>query len=226
MQCLVQFLNPFQNVRNNKNHTRTPKWIQRYGLVDISEIRRKERKSQWATRYHDRLPRSTLEGQPYEEGQERGSSTNLSVESGSNGRPKRQPNGELWRPEDESYYNPDKPASVASSSGGRWHYPANFEDVEPLPSSGSKRSKKKDKKDRWERTQDAYSMPADDGSHRKKKKKKSRTADANSVTTRDSTDFPEDPEGGLYGPDRVTAPTGSGPKQNTTTDETVFNHEF
>ncbi len=123
MQYLVHFLTLFQNVRNNKNHTRTPKWIQRYGLVDISEIRRKERKSQWATRYHDRLPRSTLEGQPYEEGQERGSSTNLSVESGSGGRPKRQPNGELWRPEDESYYNPDKPGSVASSSGGRWHYP-------------------------------------------------------------------------------------------------------
>lgn len=69
-------------------------------------------------------------------------------------------------------------------------------------------------------------MPADDGSHRKKKKKKSRTADANSVTTRDSTDFPEDPEGGLYGPDRVTVPTGSGPMRSTAADETVFNHEF
>ncbi len=40
------------------------------------------------------------------------------------------------------------------------------------------------------------------------------------------TDFPEDPEGGLYGPDRVTVPTGSGPMRSTAADETVFNHEF
>ncbi|KAF8201835.1 hypothetical protein BJ912DRAFT_520392 [Pholiota molesta] len=205
-----------QNIRNNKNHARTPKWIQRYGLVDTSEIKRKERKSQWATRYNDRLPHSALEGQAYEEGQDPGSSADLSVE---NERPKRQPNGDLWRPEDENYYNPDK-ASVASS-GGRWHYPANFEDVEPLP---TKKSKKK-KKDRWERTQDAYSMSAEDGTHKKKKKKR-RSIDASSVTAPDSTDFPEDPEGGLYGPSRSTAAEHNAPTKDTTGDDVVFNHEF
>lgn len=68
-------------------------------------------------------------------------------------------------------------------------------------------------------------MPADDGSQKKKKKKKSKSTDVNSVTTRDSTDFPEDAEGGLYGPDREPAPT-NGPKTDTTAEETVFNHEF
>ncbi|KAG1884601.1 hypothetical protein F4604DRAFT_182381 [Suillus subluteus] len=58
-----------QNVRNNKNHRRTPKWIERYGLVDTSTIRRHEQRSQWAGRYNDRNPNSTLDDQPLEEGQ-------------------------------------------------------------------------------------------------------------------------------------------------------------
>lgn len=143
----------------------------------------------------------------------------------SNGRPKRQPNGDLWRPEDENYYNPDK-ASASSSSGGRWHYPANFDDVEPV-NTGKKSKSKKGKKDRWERTQDAYSMSAEGDNQKKRKKKKRKSTDGdNSVTTRDSADFPEDPEGGLYG-NRVSGPE-SGPKSGLTksTDEEVFNHEF
>jgi len=208
-----------QNIRNNKNQARTPKWAQRYGLVDLSAIKRKERKSQWATRYNDRLPRSALEAQPYEEGQEQGSSVDLSMEG--NGRPQTQPNGDLWRPEDEHFYNPDK-ASVSSSSG-RWHYPANFADVEPIPTS--KKSSKKKKKDRWERTQDAYSMPADGDGQKKRKKKKRKSSDAaSSVGTHDSNEFPEDPEGGLYGGNT------NGPeeriRQDKATDEEVFNHEF
>ncbi|KAH9484276.1 UPF0057 membrane protein [Psilocybe cubensis] len=211
-----------QNIRNNKNHARTPKWAQRYGLVDISEIKRKERKSQWANRYNDRLPRSALEGQPYEEGQERGSSVDLSLEN-ANGRPKRQPNGDLWRPEDESYYNPDK-NSVSSSSGGRWHYPANFDDVEPI-STGKKSKSKKAKKDRWERTQDAYNMSADGENQKKRRKKKRKSTDGDSSMTRDSGDFPEDPEGGLYGSHRGGLDSGP-PSRSKTTDEEVFNHEF
>ena len=96
--------------------------MQKYGLVDLSEIKRKERKSQWASRYKDRLPQSTLEGQPYEEGQAGGSSVDIhSVDEGV----RRHPNGELWRPEDEQYYN----APESSGGGGRWHYPANFDDA-------------------------------------------------------------------------------------------------
>ncbi|KAF8902139.1 hypothetical protein CPB84DRAFT_1679199 [Gymnopilus junonius] len=207
------------NIRNNKNHARTPKWAQRYGLVDTSEIKRKERKSQWANRYNDRLPRSTLEDQPLEEGQEHGSSVDLSTEG--NGRPPRQPNGDLWRPEDETYYNPDK--ASAPSSSGRWRYPANFEDVEPIPTS--KRSSKKKKKDRWERTQDAYSMPVDGDGQKKKKKKRRKSSDAtSSIGTHDSNEFPEDPEGGLYGGN--TNIPEERIKQDKTTDEEVFNHEF
>ncbi|KDR81614.1 hypothetical protein GALMADRAFT_89750 [Galerina marginata CBS 339.88] len=212
-----------QNIRNNKTHARTPKWAQRYGLIDTSEIKRKERKSQWATRYNDRLPASTLEGQPYEEGQEQGSSIDLSSEA-PNGRPQRQPNGDLWRPEDEHYYNPDK-ASVSSSSG-RWRYPANFDDVEPI-STAKKSKKKKEKKDRWERTQDAYSMSAEGDGQKKKKKKKRKSSDAaSSIGTHESNDYPEDPEGGLYG-GNPAGPGDSAPKDNTkSAGEEVFNHEF
>ncbi|KAF4615352.1 hypothetical protein D9613_003059 [Agrocybe pediades] len=220
LASFMLFYSPFhQNIRNNKNHARTPKWAQRYGLVDTSEIKRKERKSQWASRYNDRLPRSTLEGQPYEEGQEHGSSVDISLESGSNGRPRRQANGELWRPEDEQYYNaPDK--SSVNSSSGRWHYPANFDDVEPV--STGKKTKKKKKKDRWERTQDAYSMSAEGEQRKKKKKRRSSDADSSIATT----EFPEDPEGGLYGEPGARSTTPPEAKKDKTTDSEIFNHEF
>ena len=56
--------------------------MQKYGLVDTSEIKRKERRSQWASRYAERLPHSALEDQPYEEGQGSGSRTSLPMEGG------------------------------------------------------------------------------------------------------------------------------------------------
>jgi len=205
-----------QNVRNNKNHTRTPKWVQRYGLVDTSEIKRKERKNQWATRYNDRLPQSALEGQAYEEGQEHGSSVDISLEGGN--APRMQPNGELWRSEDEQFYNPD--TSSAPSSSGRWHYPANFDDVEPI-NTGKRGKKKKEKKDRWERTQDAYSMTSE-GDSGKKRRRKRKSSDA---ATRDEVnEFPEDPEGGLYS-EQPQVPDER-QKDALTTEEQVFNHEF
>lgn len=207
-----------QNIRNNKNHARTPKWIQRYGLVDTSEIKRKERKSQWANRYNDRLPQSTHEGQAYEEGQEHGSSIDISLEGG-NAKQRRQINGELWRPDDEQFYNPDK--SSAPSSSGRWHYPANFDDVEPISTGKRGKKKKKEKKDRWERTQDAYSMTSE-GDSGKKKRRKRKSSEA--ASTREAVnEFPEDPEGGLYGePPQVPDKQ----QQNKTTEEQVFNHQF
>ena len=205
-------LNISQNVRNNKNHARTPKWIQRYGLVDTSEIQRKQRKSQWANRYNDRLPQSTLEGQAYEEGQEHGSSVDISLEGGTARR--RQPNEELWHAEDERFYNPDKSSAPSS---GRWHYPANFDDVEPI-STGKRGKKKKEKKDRWERTQDAYSMTSESDSGKKKKRRRKSSEAAGSITTRD--EFPEDPEGRLYG-ERPQVPD-----EEQTTEEQVFNHQF
>ncbi|TFK76439.1 hypothetical protein BDN72DRAFT_785339 [Pluteus cervinus] len=187
-----------QNVRNNKNHARTPKWAQRYGLVDTSEIQRKARKSQWATRYNDRLPNSTLDAQPYEEGQAPSITSGDSAE-GHHARPQNQTNGngDLWRPEDESFYNPENQSATSLST--RWRYPTNFQDAEP--DGGSKQGKKKDKKkDRWARTEDAYSLSEERSKRKKSKKKKSKSSLATDDGSRDSTmEFPEDAEGGVYG---------------------------
>lgn len=192
-----------QNVRNNKNNRRTPKWAQRYGLVDTSEIERKKKKSQWAYRYNDRLPNSALEGQDYEEGEVPGRSRESTIDSQqNNGRPNGANQDGLWREEDEQYYGQNGDArSTRSGESGRWHYPANFEDtVAPIEGNGvgGKKKKKKEKKDRWARTEDAYSLP-DESSGRKKKKKKSRSTmgDADSYDRR--SEGPENAEGGLYG---------------------------
>ncbi|KAG6900892.1 hypothetical protein C0993_010011 [Termitomyces sp. T159_Od127] len=205
-----------QNIRNNKNHARTPKWAQRYGLVDTSTIERHQRRSQWANRYNDRLPRSTLEGQPVAEGQEQeqASSVDLSLTERN---PQRQPNGDLWRPEDESYYNPES----SSTRSSRWHYPANFEDA-ALP---KRKKENKVKKDRWAMTEDAYSQSQEQGkkSRRKKKKSKSSVAD-DTYDSRDSVaEFPEDPEGGLYA-DHNGQPAER--KESQATSDTVFQHQF
>ncbi|KAJ3558289.1 hypothetical protein NP233_g11537 [Leucocoprinus birnbaumii] len=221
-----------QNIRNNKSHARTPKWAQKWGLVDTSEIKRKERKSQWAHRYNDRLPHSTLDGQPLAEGQEAGSSSiDLSTEGGR--ARKQNTNGDLWRPEDESYYNQQE---SNRSSGGRWHYPANFDEAD-LTAIPKKSKKKKDKKDRWARTQEAYTMSEDPSQKKRKssRRKKSRSSLQDSVASRDSSavELPEDPEGGLYGnssrvPDESdsTLPNGQHKQGNTATSDDVFNHQF
>lgn len=147
--------------------------------------------------------------------------------------PTRDPNGGLWRADDESYYgaNGDAASKKSSDSGGRWHYPANFDDAAAAaPDSGSSKKKKKksaDKKDRWARTEDAYSISEEAGS-KKKKKKRSKTADVEAPDgynqANASTDFPEDAEGGLYGGgaeptqrnDAAAAPAG----------EDIFAHQF
>ncbi|KAI9057876.1 hypothetical protein FKP32DRAFT_1582749 [Trametes sanguinea] len=221
-----------QNIRNNKNHRRTPKWIQKYGLVDTSEIKRKERRSQWANRYNERLPRSTLEDRPYEEGQEGGSSIDLpSEEAGA--RPRNNTNGSsgYWDPREERYYGQNGDASSVNTAGsGRWHYPANFEDAVP-ESSRKKSKKKKEKKDRWARTEDAYSV-AESSTRRRKSKKKSKVAvddDTYSRRSESTTEFPEDPEGGLYGDRRpaggIDGESGGRDPVRTTDDE-IFNHEL
>jgi len=205
-----------QNIRNNKTHARTPKWAQRYGLVDTTKIKRNERKSQWQSRYNDRLPQSTLDGAPYEEGQDHGSSVDVSSDGHQQPVPRTRTNGELWGPEEEQYYGNDA-AESPSSGGGRWHYPANFEDA-ATPNTSSKK-KKKEKKDRWARTEDAYSISEEQVQRKKSKKKKSKTTSLYSDST---TEFPEAAEGGLYG-DRPSANTREPPSETT---DDVFNHEF
>ena len=103
-------------------------------------------------------------------------------------------NGEFWRPEDERYYNPEQ--KTAATPSGRWRYPANFEDVEPI--EPPKRSKKK------------------------KKRKNSEVA--STVTTDSGEAFPEDPDGGLYG--ERQKPTASTSVERRTTDNVIFDHEL
>jgi len=212
-----------QNIRNNKNHKRTPKWALRYGLIDDSEIQRKKKRSQWASRYDERLPHSALEGQEYEEGQTAGE-TPRNEQTDPFARRSGDPT--LWGEEDESYYNGgNRPRSgtvrsdsQSSLSNRRWHYPANFNEateVEGVEMDGrkskgkkksSKRGKDKDKKDRWGRTADAHAGTGyeDVDSTRKKKKKRSKTTDDESNLSRrhssvSDIEGPEDAVGGLYG---------------------------
>jgi len=202
--------------------------------VDTSEIKRKERKSQWATRYNDRLPHSTLEGQPLEDGQEAGSSSiDLSSEGNRGFRKNSTGAGELWKSEDEAYYN--QRDSNPPESGGRWKYPANFDDTEltAIP----RRSKKKDKKDRWARTQEAYILSDEQSKKKRKssKRKKSKSSLQDSFVSRDSStaELPEDAEGRLYGnssrvlnDDGPTPPSGMSKKQPTATSDDIFDHQF
>ncbi|KAF8681089.1 hypothetical protein RHS04_03250 [Rhizoctonia solani] len=217
-----------QNIRNNKNHRRTPKWAQKYGLIDDTEIKRRQKRSQWAHRYNERLPQSTLEGQEYEEGQ---NPTETPREEQSD--PFRRPGeGALWGEEDENYYG-RRPRANSTQSGSqtslsnrstrRWQYPANFDEANEVGGLDDGRkskkkkgsSKRKDKKDRWGRTADAHaglSYEDVDGGSKKKKKKRSKTTDDSMFSNRRSetslsrrlsstSEFegPEDAVGGLYG---------------------------
>jgi uncharacterized membrane protein YqaE (UPF0057 family) len=219
-----------QNIRNNKNHRRTPKWAQRYGLVDTTKIKRNEQRSQWAKRYNERLPNSALESQPLEDGQNP-TASNMSLSNESAGHPRhRTENGELWNPEEEQYYGQGN-GSSSDSRSSRWHYPANFDDAAPslVPEPSKPKKKKKVKKDRFARTEDAYSI-SEDTTRRKKKKRSNRSAvgDDESTYSRGSgstAQVPEDPEAGHY--DRSER---RGPQQGEggarADDDAVFNHQF
>ncbi|KAI0054079.1 hypothetical protein FA95DRAFT_1507658 [Auriscalpium vulgare] len=219
-----------QNIRNNKNHARTPKWAQRYGLVDTKKIQRNAKRSEWANRYDERLPNSALDGQALAEGQEPGGSSSLSISS-ENGPPARRANGgnnELWNPDEEQYYG-QEPRRSSSGGGGRWHYPANFEDTTPYagPASPTKK-KKKDKKDRFARTEDAYSITEETPRRKKKRSTRRRSTvgedDAYSHRSGSTGDFPEDPEGTQYAQQSRGAGAPAAARQ--TNDEQIFNHEF
>lgn len=144
----------------------------------------------------------------------------------------RQRGGEFWNPNEERYYSKNGDQSSAGlhtdgTDGGRWRYPANFEDTVAEPTR-KKTKKKKDKKDRFARTEDAYSVGDADASMKRKKSKKRRsTVDSDAYSRRsDSTnEFPEDVEGGLYGPGRDAA-TSAGGEANGRTNEDIFNHEL
>lgn len=194
-------------------------------------MQRKQKKSQWAGRYNDRNPHSTLDAQPYEDGQQATSA--VSVSSDGNGpRQRRGQEGELWNPsQDESYYNNDS----TDGNSGRWHYPANFDDAAFEGGKRERRKKEsgaKDKKDRWARTEDAYSQSEEGGRKKKSKKKKSKSKSqaTDSLYSRDSASqqFPEEAEGGLYS-SRTDAPVRDRSPERLVPQKTgneVFQHEF
>lgn len=264
MPFLLGFI---QNIRNNKNHRRTPKWAQRYGLVDTSKIERNKKRSQWAGKYNDRLPHSTLEGQEYAEGEvgsindrEYGSSNYPSsrpesiLDPEERERSRKKGDNSFWNENDERYYGQSSGSldsaskSTGNAGGGRWHYPANFEDTLVADDMlGGKKKKKTGKKDRWARTEDAYTMPEERPKKRKSKVKRSKgrstVGDAaddglsvgnghvdydrrSSMTSGDDVGFPEDAEGGLYGerrgpvvPDVPATSSGGRPRDE-------LEHEF
>ncbi|KAG0707749.1 hypothetical protein DFH29DRAFT_595896 [Suillus ampliporus] len=221
-----------QNIRNNKNHRRTPKWAQRYGLIDTSTIKRHEQRSQWAGRYNDRNPHSALDEQPLEEGQ-MGPSRSTTQD------PSTKPNNgdALWKDGDESFYNPEREGSLRSAESGssRWHYPANFNDTLPGAGDAPGRKKKK-KKDRWARTEDAYTAP-EQKKRKKKSKNRSTVGDGGDLEstysrrTQSTADLevPEDPAGETYGSggqgnDRAARENDHAVALQGESD--VFNHEF
>lgn len=122
-------------------------------------------------------------------------------------------NGALWGPDDESYYSNN---NASTSSGGRWRYPANFEDAD-IANEGPK--------DRWARTEDAYSISKQQKKKKKTKRRKSRSSVAPSTISGDSAvGYPEDAEGGLYGNTQAVEEQTAEPSGHTNAD--VFNHEF
>lgn len=187
----------------------------------MTALERRRKRSQWANRYNDRIPRSTWEGAQYAEGQEPGdSSIDLSNENGTNNT-RSGANGDLWREEDERFYG----GSENRKSQGRWNYPANFDGVVPETDP----PRKKSKKDRWARTEDAYVREAEASERRKRKKKKRSTvgeSDTRSRASGSTTEFPEDAEGGLYG-DRANTSESQSVVQDKTRDEDLLNtHQF
>jgi len=174
-------------------------------------------------RYNERSARSQLEGRAYEEGQT--SVSGPDEFGGDRVAEHRTAQNELWNPQEERFYGNRDDSSSTAGGGGRWHYPANFDDTEPgTPIETGKKKKKKEKKDRWARTEDAYSQPSD-GSSRKKRKSSSRKKDDTySTRSGSTTQFPEDPEGGLYGNSEPSH--RANPPTERRTESAEFDHQF
>ncbi|EIW72000.1 hypothetical protein M231_06208 [Tremella mesenterica] len=136
-----------QNIRNNTNRARTPKWAIKYGLVDNSDRDRRKQKNQWAGKFEERNSHSALEGQELAEG-EVGENYDADVLENPEARARKVNQG-LWTGDDESYYNEDQ-----APNQREWHYPANF-----AGAVGDGRSKRRAKNvgsgDRWDRTRAA-----------------------------------------------------------------------
>lgn len=133
-----------QNIRNNSNRGRTPKWAKKAGLVDDSDAIRRAKKNQWAKRYDERNNQSTHIGQDLEEGEI--GDNYVPVSEQERERERRREREGLWNDtEDTEYYNEDQ-----APNQRHWHYPANFEGS--ATGTGKKKLGFSNKGDRWERS--------------------------------------------------------------------------
>lgn len=105
-----------QNIRNNDNKNRTPKWAKRYGLVDDSADKKKAKKRAWIGRYNDQLPERRMyddEGNAftYEQGHR--------FEDGDGPAKAREAKSNRVDGLEDNYYNPDQERSNDRASLGR-----------------------------------------------------------------------------------------------------------
>ncbi|KAK1921995.1 hypothetical protein DB88DRAFT_496814 [Papiliotrema laurentii] len=145
-----------QNIRNNTNRGRTPKWALKAGLVNSDDRDRRARKNQWAKRFDERNAYSAHVGQSLEEGEE--GENYVPVSEAEREREMRREREGLWREnEDTEYYNEDQAPNQRN-----WHYPANFEGA--ASGTGTRKFGKKNKGDRWERSRASRSDSTSSGS--------------------------------------------------------------
>jgi hypothetical protein len=93
-----------QNIRNNTNRARTPKWALKAGLIDTTDRERRLRKNQWSKRFDERNAQSAHVGQALEEGEE--GDNYVPVSEQEQERERRREHEGLWNDNDDTeYYN-------------------------------------------------------------------------------------------------------------------------
>lgn len=92
-----------QNIRNNENKARAPKWARKAGLIDPAEENRRIAKSQWKKRFDERNNVSAHVGAELEDGEV--GDNYVPVDPREEERIARLRNEGLWDEGDAGYYN-------------------------------------------------------------------------------------------------------------------------
>ncbi|KAI9634097.1 uncharacterized protein MKK02DRAFT_38768 [Dioszegia hungarica] len=133
-----------QNIRNNENKARTPKWARKAGLVDPADEQRRIAKSQWKKRFDERNNVSTHVGAELEDGEVGGNYEPMDPRDEE--RRARMRNEGLWRDEDAELYNEDQ-----APNQRHHHWPMNFEGTVDDSRPARKGTGSSGTGDRWER---------------------------------------------------------------------------
>ncbi|ORX40554.1 hypothetical protein BD324DRAFT_611212 [Kockovaella imperatae] len=137
-----------QNIRNNTNRARTPKWALKAGLINTADRERRAKKNQWAKRFDERNNQSTHVGQALEEGEV--GDNYVPVSDAERERAERRPHEGLWDDRGDTEYYNEEPAPNQQ----HWSYPMNFSGA--VAEGGSKNRKDLARTtsngDRWERS--------------------------------------------------------------------------